>query len=49
MNKEGGQATSGLYVVDQKKADTQFFYVLDYIQRLGYIALRLGTPRLYES
>ena len=44
MNKEGEQATSGLYIVDQKKRPTPKFFMFP-----GYIALRLGTTRLYES
>ena len=55
MNKEGGQATSRLYDIDQKKGWHPFtlfkkmlynFYVLGYIPMLGYIASRLGTKAI---
>ena len=48
IHEQGGgdKLPRGYMLSTKKKADTQFFYVLGYIPRLGYIALRLGTLRL---
>jgi hypothetical protein len=51
IHEQGGGQPRG-YMVSTKKSSAPIFYVLGYIPRLGYIALRLGikvSTQLHHS